>query len=632
MSTNGTLQGGVLFTSTNGGQLSLDGINDFISTDRQYNINEFASFSIGVWFNTTSTLGRKIIGTENVQIDNNGTGYDHMLYVGSNGKLHYANYSNRNEIVTSTNVVNDGYWNYAVGTFNSSTRVMKLYVNGEKLSQEQVTATDLFPGNVWWRIGSYKLNGWPNAGDGYFQGRIAAAHVYKKELSNVEVLENFNAKKSLYITAGTPSTTVSTNTNNSYVNVSITPNVDSGRSAVSYLIHRAESATTSTWVSVGTTTNTSFIDTNVAAGNTYYYRTKFIQSDGKTSLLGPVSNAVTIPQNSILNTRFSGITMIEVNDFGPPSKDYAFSGTDSQTGQVFSSTSPQIWGSQWSQPRIQLINSDPPVGTTDTAWTREFTPDGFRLTRNIPYVGVPQAVYRLNPNAAFANQSMVYVRGKIKLPNALANMTTEEGGLLLTSMKMNYNDEKIQMDISRGLVNGVYRWQVRLAQQRANEPVGITDMWANQMFVPYKNTVPVQSGFYQNPAPNSVDFYYSFGAFAPDPTGAAPDFNLWYMYEFAYRMQSPDGVVQGNGSKGWVWCATSVGTASEPPANGSGTQRFYLDGRNMRTEPNPGATIIFPLGHYSDIPQIQGQPITWRQVEVYDRWPSDASPHPEDAI
>lgn len=336
------------------------------------------------------------------------------------------------------------------------------------------------------------------------------------------------------------------------------------------------------------------------------------------------------PRPAILNTRFTGVSLVQIADYSPQGKEYRFDGTDSQTSQVFSTTSPQIWGSQWGTSHLQLINNSTQNVAIDTAFQTAFTADGFQITRTIPYVGVPQCVYRLRPDAAFSNQSMVYIRGKIKLPTSLP--TVDGGGIFLCEVKNNYTDQKLQMDIVPINTNGTNRWAVRLSSMRRE--FGIYNLWGGSMFTPYQNTTPVQDGYFQQDATNvdQTAYYYFFGAFAPNASGPAPDTSLWYTYEFAFRLQSPSGAVQGNAAQGWVWGATSVGTASAPATNGIGTQRFYLTGRNMNSEPNPGATLIFPFGHYSGFDGINNLPITWRQVEVYDYWPADASPHPAGAI
>jgi hypothetical protein len=293
MANTGTLQGGILFTSTNGGIFLLDGVNEYISTANQLNSDSFQSFTVGAWFRTSDSRGRKIIGFENTQFDTNNTGYDRMLWVGTDGKLYFGNYSDGYRVISSTNSVNDNCWYYAVGTYSTSTGAMKLYINGEKSPQELTFGTPIYPFSGWWKIGAYSTAGWPGGGgDGFLQGQIGPVHVYNSELDQSQVLTNYTVKKLSFITESDPTAVASTSTN-STINLVIDPNEDPGQIIDSFLIQRANSSTSSVWTLVGTTTTTLFSDTTAIGGQTYYYRIKSRQSDGKTSLLGTVSNGVT---------------------------------------------------------------------------------------------------------------------------------------------------------------------------------------------------------------------------------------------------------------------------------------------------------------------------------------------------
>lgn len=365
-----------------------------------------------------------------------------------------------------------------------------------------------------------------------------------------------------------------------------------------------------------------FVDGDRVALTTYYYRARTIDTAGRVSAYCAIVS-VTTPVNvvpAVMNTRFSSLSWAASTDYSPQGKNYLLAGTDSETGQVFSASSPQIWGSQWGSPHLQLLNDTSQSVPLDTAWTRAFTVDGLALTRNIPYVGVPQAAYRILPNAQFAGQGMVYIRGKFKLPAAMA--TNVDGSLSLAECKYNFSDSKVQIDLSRE--GGV--WFLRCIAQRA--VAGASNLWGTGS-TPNRTSAPTQDGFFSSPS-GDISIFFKRGVFADDPAGAAPDLTRWYTYEMAFRLASPLGVVSGGAPSGWIWAATTVGTPSAPAANGTGTQRFYVRGSNMFNEPAPGATIIFPFLHYGNLP-VQGLPVTWRQVEVYDAWPADASAHPGNA-
>lgn len=325
---------------------------------------------------------------------------------------------------------------------------------------------------------------------------------------------------------------------------------------------------------------------------------------------------------AVMNTRFGGVSLTTLADFSPTSKEYRFDGVDSVTGQVFSTTLPQIWGSQWGTAHLQLINTNPVIGTPDSTWQTAFTADGFQVTRTTVYQGVPQAAYRLRPDASFANETMVYIRGKIKLPSAMA--TNQDGFFALAECKFNYTDQKVELALQRS--DGV--WYLIASVVRANGG-GVTNLWGTGS-TPNRTSTPTQDSFYASPS-GDQSIFFKKGVFADDPAGGPPDLTRWATYEFAFRLQSPSAVVAGNAPSGWVWAATSVGTTTAPAINGVGTQRFYIRGSNMHAEPSPGATLVFPFNVYSNFP-IQNLPVTYRQVEVYDQWPVDASVHPADAL
>lgn len=367
-----------------------------------------------------------------------------------------------------------------------------------------------------------------------------------------------------------------------------------------------------------------YVDGGRTALTRYYYRARATDAAGRVSdFCAPVSTT-TLPNAvaAIMNTRFAGLSLPALADFSPGSKEYRLDGVDAQTGQVFSLGSPQIWGSQWDAPHLQLINNSAQNVSVDAAWLPTFTPDGLQIVRTIPYVGVPQAAYRLRPNAAFSQQTMVYVRGKFKLPAAMP--TNADGGLSLVEVKYNYTDKKLQLDLYRD--GGI--WYLRCAVA-GGEPGASPYLWGTGS-TPNRTSTPTQDSFYTSPS-GDISIFFKKGVFADDPAGAPPDFTRWYTYEFAFRLQSPSGVVAGGAASGWAWAATSLGTTTSPPTNGTGTQRFYIRGSNMFSEPSPGATLIFPFLHYTNF-AVENLPLIWRQVELFDRWPDDASTHPADAI
>jgi len=166
---SGTVQGGV--TATAGGidgAGGFDGSSGYISTTNSFSWP--LSVTSEAWINTTSSAGHKVSGFEGSQTGTTSSGYDLNLYVNTNGKVVTTCFNSGFTTVTSSTVVNDGNWHHLVAMLDNSTHIMTLYVDGASQGTANCSGTGSFTG--YFRIGSYKLSGWPNGGDGYFNGKI----------------------------------------------------------------------------------------------------------------------------------------------------------------------------------------------------------------------------------------------------------------------------------------------------------------------------------------------------------------------------------------------------------------------------------------------------------------------------
>ncbi|MFH7881016.1 MAG: DUF2341 domain-containing protein, partial [Candidatus Aenigmatarchaeota archaeon] len=189
---NGNLVNGPTWVNGKFGKaLSFDGVDDYVSTTNQFSNPQ--TFSLVIWFKTTSASGRKIIGFENTQTGTGSTNYDRHLYVGTDGKLYFGVYDGSTRTISTTTTVTDGSWHFAVATFSSN--VMRLYLDGNFVGSLSTGGAQNF--NGWWRIGSYKCAGWPNCGDGYFPGIIDEVRIYNRALSDTEIQALYQAKARL---------------------------------------------------------------------------------------------------------------------------------------------------------------------------------------------------------------------------------------------------------------------------------------------------------------------------------------------------------------------------------------------------------------------------------------------------
>ena len=175
---NGTLVNGVGYNSDNGGSLTFDGVNDYITVSNvQPNTN---NFTISVWvykFNNTSNdyiwdFGANG-GTLSSGTDISGYGfryYNSTLGIGSN-------------MYTQGTIPDINKWYNVSITRNSGTSTM--YVNGSLITSSSgdthnISSTTLY-------IGRY------GGGGGRHHGYISNFKIYNKALTASEIQQNFNA-------------------------------------------------------------------------------------------------------------------------------------------------------------------------------------------------------------------------------------------------------------------------------------------------------------------------------------------------------------------------------------------------------------------------------------------------------
>jgi hypothetical protein len=169
----------------------LDGINDYISTKTQY-VNP-QTFSVSLWFKTTNAVSRKIFGFEDRQTGTGSVNWDRHIYIGTGGYLLDGVYDGNTRIVMTGSTKNDGNWHHAVMTHASNT--LKLYVDGSFIGQIATSGAEATTG--YWRMGSYKLNSWPQStGDGYFQGTIDEVELSSVERTQSWITTEYNNRNS----------------------------------------------------------------------------------------------------------------------------------------------------------------------------------------------------------------------------------------------------------------------------------------------------------------------------------------------------------------------------------------------------------------------------------------------------
>jgi hypothetical protein len=186
---NGTLVNGPTYSSANGGSIVFNGTNNRISFVA--NPALAGSWSVGSFFNTSKgTFVQSIIG-RTATAPNFEQNYNLLINV---GKIQLFTSADAYTSVTSATLpINT--WYFAVGTFNSATKQLSLYINGTLVDFKTLTVSSTPT------TGSQLLQ--IAASDGtspvnFFQGNIAQASVYNVALTAAEIQQNFNCLRMRY--------------------------------------------------------------------------------------------------------------------------------------------------------------------------------------------------------------------------------------------------------------------------------------------------------------------------------------------------------------------------------------------------------------------------------------------------
>ena len=219
-------------------------------------------------------------------INGNSSGHDRSLYMDTSGKLHFGIWTNALYLVSSTNAYNDGNWHHVAATVSTNTG-MCLYVDGLPVASNSIAAiAQNYAG--YWRIGETTISGWTYApANMYFGGSLDEVSLYSRPLSAAEVqaiyLAGSGGKCFFWPIPNTPSNLIAQAI--SPTQISLTWNDVPNWNDTQIIIERSTSSS-GPFTDVADVSALTYIDTNVAAGTTYYYQVQAING----STLSPPSN------------------------------------------------------------------------------------------------------------------------------------------------------------------------------------------------------------------------------------------------------------------------------------------------------------------------------------------------------
>lgn len=184
---NGTLTNSPTYSSTNGGNFSFDGINDFVSINNSTTFNNnIGSVELWIYINSFTNADWFTYGI--------GSGSFAQLYIryyGSRLDFYFGGIGkNQDYSFSGSNLTNNfptAKWLNICVTYDNTAGAGTIYVNGSSV----VTMTNATNAISQWTPAAMYLGGF--TWDGYSNTRIAACRMYNVRLNASQVSQNFNA-------------------------------------------------------------------------------------------------------------------------------------------------------------------------------------------------------------------------------------------------------------------------------------------------------------------------------------------------------------------------------------------------------------------------------------------------------
>jgi hypothetical protein len=190
---NGTFENQTTYSSSNGGSIVFDGVNDRVFCLDNDSLDLSTLFTISLWI---KRVGDAPLQTEEVLLHKESGGIPYGGYILSVDRttllpsVRIRSSTNSTDTLIGTNSISSTNWNHIVCTYNSTT--LQLYQNGNSNGSKTSSVTSI--GNVITNlsIGGLAFNGYS------WNGNIAQVSIYNRALSAAEVQQNFNALRSRY--------------------------------------------------------------------------------------------------------------------------------------------------------------------------------------------------------------------------------------------------------------------------------------------------------------------------------------------------------------------------------------------------------------------------------------------------
>lgn len=153
------------------------------------------TFSVELWFKTTTGAGGKLIGFENSR-NQTSSSFDREAFMRTDGRVVYMGATSTSKLLVSPTALNNGAWHHLVVTAvpSGSNEVTAMYVDGALVASGNTSkAGSSYTG--WWRAGYGRVpsgSGYPSTGN--FTGTVDDVAIYTTQLSAIRVAAHYAAR------------------------------------------------------------------------------------------------------------------------------------------------------------------------------------------------------------------------------------------------------------------------------------------------------------------------------------------------------------------------------------------------------------------------------------------------------
>jgi hypothetical protein len=192
-SNNGTLVNGPVYSTSDSGIFSFDGIDDYVDCGSVSNLNNtITGLTVSIWFKV-GTLRTEML------VENGTTFTTNTFYIAqenaNNVSFAIANDSAQYQRIYGTSSYTVGRWYNFAGVWASGASILA-YVNGQDTSQSILSPfgnlTSVRSGNANLWVGNRPAGNIP------FSGSLSTTTIYNRALSATEISQNFNALRGRY--------------------------------------------------------------------------------------------------------------------------------------------------------------------------------------------------------------------------------------------------------------------------------------------------------------------------------------------------------------------------------------------------------------------------------------------------